>query len=119
MDILSSDLKNSREELSRRDAIFVERVTLIESRVQKKKLFTIRTLDQDLSIVTSAMEKEEEEYKKEKTLNASRSQVTKSIKVFDGTRKGHSIPFHIASSRSGDLQWIEEQRELHKKIEEL
>ena len=44
LDILSNDLKNVKEELARRDAIFEERVTLIEKRVEKKHLSTIRTL---------------------------------------------------------------------------
>ena len=54
--------------MARRDAIFEERVTLIEKRVEKKHLSTIRTLHEDLSIVTGAMEQQEEEYKKEKSL---------------------------------------------------
>ena len=64
LDILSNDLKNVKEELSRRDAIFKERVTLIEKRIEKKHISTIRTLHEDLGIVTGAMEQQEEEYKK-------------------------------------------------------
>ena len=56
LDILSNDLKNVKEELSRRDAIFKERVTLIEKRIEKKHISTIRTLHEDLGIVTGAME---------------------------------------------------------------
>ena len=63
LDILSNDLKNVKEELARRNAIFEKRVTLIEKRVEKKHLSTIRTLHEDLSIVTGAMEQQEEEYK--------------------------------------------------------
>ena len=50
--------------MTRRDAIFKERDTLIEKRVEKKHLSTIRTLHEDLGIVTGAMEQQEEEYKK-------------------------------------------------------
>ena len=64
LDILSNDLKNVKEELARCEAIFEERVTLIEKRVEKKHLSTIRTLHDDLGIVTGAMEQQEEEYKK-------------------------------------------------------
>ena len=59
LDILKNELKNFNEELARRDAIFEERVTLIEKRVEKKHLSTIRTLHEDLSIVTGAMEQQE------------------------------------------------------------
>ena len=68
MIILINDLNNAREELAWRDEIFEERVTLIEKRVEKKHLSTIRTLNKDLGIVTGDMEQQEEEYKKEKTL---------------------------------------------------
>ena len=68
LDILNNDLKNVNEELARRDAIFEERVTLIEKRVEKKHISTIQTLYEDLGIVTCSMEQQEEEYKKEKTL---------------------------------------------------
>ena len=54
LDILSNDLKNVKEDLARRDAIFEKRVTLIEKRVEKKYLSTIRTLHEDLGIVTGA-----------------------------------------------------------------
>lgn len=52
LDILSNDLKNVKQELARRDAIFEERVTLIEKKVEKKHLSTIQTLHEDLGIVT-------------------------------------------------------------------
>ena len=54
--------------MARRDAIFEERVTLIEKRVEKKHISTIQTLYEDLGIVTCSMEQQEEEYKKEKSL---------------------------------------------------
>ena len=50
----------------RRDAIFEERVTLIAKRVEKKHLSTIRTLHEDLGIVTGAMEQQKKEYKGKK-----------------------------------------------------
>ena len=40
----------------------------MKKRVEKKHLSTIRTLHEDLGIVTGAMEQHEEEYKKEKSL---------------------------------------------------
>ncbi|KAK4723221.1 hypothetical protein R3W88_013454 [Solanum pinnatisectum] len=57
LDILSNDLKNAREELVQRDAIFEER----------EHQSTIQTLHEDLGIVTGAMEQQEKEYKKENT----------------------------------------------------
>ncbi|KAH0773720.1 hypothetical protein KY290_010857 [Solanum tuberosum] len=68
LDILSNDLKNARQELAQCDAIFKERVRLIQKRAEKKHQSNIRTLHEDLGIVTGAMEKQKEEYKKEKTL---------------------------------------------------
>ncbi|KAH0776484.1 hypothetical protein KY290_007895 [Solanum tuberosum] len=68
LDILSNDQKNAREELAQRDAIFTERVRLIQKRAEKEHQSTIRTLHEDLGIVTGAMEQQEEEYKKEKTI---------------------------------------------------
>lgn len=58
LDILSNDLKNAKEELTQRDAIFDVRV--------RKHRSTILTLQEDLGIATGAMEQLEEEYKKEK-----------------------------------------------------
>ena len=58
LDILSNDLKNAKEELAQRDAIFEVRV--------RKHRSTILTLQEDLGIATGAMEQQEEEYKKEK-----------------------------------------------------
>ena len=58
LDILSNDLKNAKEELAQRDAIFEVRVT--------KHRSTILTLQEDLGIATGAMEQQEGEYKKEK-----------------------------------------------------
>ena len=68
LDILNNDLKNVKEELALSDAILEKRFALIEKRVEKKHLSTIRTLHEDLGIVTGAMEQQEEEYKKEKSL---------------------------------------------------
>ena len=58
LDILSNDLKNVKEELTQRDAIFEVRV--------RKHRSTILTLQEDLGIATGAMEQQEEEYKKER-----------------------------------------------------
>ena len=52
------DLKNAKEELAQRDAIFEDRA--------RKHRSTILTLQEDLGIATGAMEQQEEEYKKEK-----------------------------------------------------
>ncbi|KAH0647861.1 hypothetical protein KY290_033848 [Solanum tuberosum] len=65
---LCNDLKNAREELAQRDAIFKERVRLIQKKAEKEHQSTIRTLHEDLGIVTGAMEQQNEEYKKEKIL---------------------------------------------------
>ena len=59
LDNLSNDLKNAKEELTQRDAIFEVRV--------RKHRSTIQTLQEDLGISTGAMEQQEEEYKKEKS----------------------------------------------------
>ncbi|KAG5599124.1 hypothetical protein H5410_030494 [Solanum commersonii] len=58
LDVLSNDRKNAKEELAQRDAIFEVRV--------RKHCSTILTLQEDLDIVTCAMEQQEEDYKKEK-----------------------------------------------------
>ena len=56
MDILSNDLKNAKEKLVQRDAIFEVRV--------RKHHSTVLTLQEDLGIATGAMEQQEEKYKK-------------------------------------------------------
>ena len=52
------DLKNAKEELAQRDAIFEVRV--------RKHRSTILTLQEDLGISRGAMKQQDEEYKKEK-----------------------------------------------------
>ncbi|KAH0634600.1 hypothetical protein KY289_036228 [Solanum tuberosum] len=58
MKVLTNDLKNAKEELAQRDAIF-------EARVRKHRS-TILTLQEDLGIMTGAMEQQEEKFKNEK-----------------------------------------------------
>ncbi|KAG5612906.1 hypothetical protein H5410_024187 [Solanum commersonii] len=122
LDILSNDLKNAREELAQHDAIFKERVRLIQKRVEKEHQSTIRTLHEDLGIVTGSMEQQKEEYKKEKTLlmhtqarlqnqlKASMERETDIVKCFT------SYQVKVAIERN---QWMGEREVLHNQIEEL
>ena len=108
--------------MARRDAIFEERVTLIEKRVEKKHLSTIRTLHEDLGIVTGAMEQQEEEYKKEKSLLIhAQARLQNLLKASMGRERDIANRFtlyqaEVATERN---QWMGESEEFHNQIEEL
>ncbi|KAH0681021.1 hypothetical protein KY284_022106 [Solanum tuberosum] len=122
LDILNNDLKNAREDLAQRDAIFKERVRLIQKKAEKEHQSIIRTIHEDLGIVTGAMEQQEEEYKKEKTLLMHtharlQNQLKDSMgRETDITKRFTSYQVEVAIEIN---QWIGEREELHNQIEEL
>ena len=121
LDILNNDLKNVKEELARRDAIFEERVALIEKRVEKKHLSTIRTLHDDLGIVTGAMEQQEEEYKNEKRfLIHAQARLQTQLKTSMGRERdiANRFTFYQAEVATERNQWMEEREEFRNQIEE-
>ena len=108
--------------MARRDAIFEERVTLIEKGVEKKHLSTIRTLHEDLGIVTGAMEQQEEEYKKEKSLLIhAQTRLQNQLKASMGreTDIANHFTLYQAEVATKRNQWMEESEEFHNQIEEL
>ena len=108
--------------MARCDAIFEERVTLIEKKVEKKHLSTIQTLHEDLGIVTGAMEQQEEEYKKEKSLLIhAQARLQNQLKASMGRERDIANRFtlyqaEVAIERN---QWMKEREEFHNQIEEL
>jgi len=114
LDVLSNDLKNAKEELAQRDAIFEVRV--------RKHRSTILTLQEDLGIVTGSMEQQEEEYKKEKVqLNCTQSKLHNQVKASmererEIARRFSAYQVECEVERG---QRIAERDALHHQIEEL
>ncbi|KAG5619939.1 hypothetical protein H5410_005157 [Solanum commersonii] len=122
VDILNNDLKNAREELTQGDAIFKERVRLIQKRAEKEHQSTIQTLHEDLDIVTGAMEQQEEEYKKEKTLLMhTQARLQNQLKALMGQETDIAKLFtsYQAEVTIERNQWMGEREELYNQIEEL
>ncbi|KAH0773667.1 hypothetical protein KY290_010804 [Solanum tuberosum] len=103
LDILNNDLKNDREELAQRDAIFKERVRLIQKRAEKEHNPPF------------------EPYMRIWALSQALWSNKRRIKSFDETRNRIAKRFtsyqaEVAIERN---QWMGEREELHNQIEEL